>query len=393
LEKPYPSILEAMDELFTPRVLEGLAEESLKAEHDDLKKLQSSISSKKAELESLQRRAASLKEVASSLMAGTCDYGSAAAALKPISSYRYDGGSRTWSSGARSLRVDSPFSLASQIFSDAKDTEAASSKLSEALARLEKRRQELSSSIDVERGTRAMARPRRERKWFEKFRWFYTSEGFFAIGGRDAGSNSVLVRKHMEASDLVFHTEMPGSAFFVLKGGQAAGERSLREVAEATVSYSRAWREGLISADSYCVEPAQVLRGAPSGQYLPKGSFVVEGERRYFKGIELSISIGVGTLDGQPFLFGGPASALVERCQLVIELVPGHLSAPEAAKKVKRELSSHLQGEAKAFVDSLHIDELVRALPTGRLRQLRMLKGKTALQGVGASRSPVEENR
>jgi predicted ribosome quality control (RQC) complex YloA/Tae2 family protein len=384
IEKPYPSILAAMDDLFTPRVVQGLASESVKTEFDDLKMLEASIGSKRRELEALRLRASGLKAVASALMAGSKDYETAAAELNAVSSaYRFERGSGTWSFDGRRIRVDSPFALASQIFSDAKEVEASSGKLEEALLRLEKRRVELASSIDREREAKVVTRQRKERRWFEKFRWFYTSEGYFAIGGRDAGSNSILVRKHMEPTDLVFHTEITGSSFFILKGGQGAGEQSIREVAEATVSYSRAWREGLTAADAYYVKPEQVLRGAPSGQYLPKGSFVVEGERNYLKGIELRVSLGVGTLEGELMLFSGPASALVQRCILVIELVPGHFPTPEAGKKMKREFSAHLEGPPKAFVDILHIDEFIRALPTGKLRQLRILKGRESESGHG----------
>ncbi|HVP23122.1 MAG TPA: ribosome rescue protein RqcH [Conexivisphaerales archaeon] len=377
-ERVYPSILEAMDENFTPLVLRGLAAESVKPEQADLRRLESSITSKKEEVETLKLKASGLRAVASSLMSGAADFEGAARELEGISAYRYDRGARAWTSGGKRLYVDSTYALASRIFADAKEADSAAAKLSDALERLERRRSELSSSIDREAGTKVMAHRRRERRWFEKFRWFHTSEGFFAIGGRDAGSNSILVRKHLEPSDLVFHTEIPGSAFFVLKGGQGAGADSIREVAEATVSYSRAWREGLTSADAYYVRPEQVLKGAPSGQYLPKGSFVIEGERSYLKGIELRVSLGVGPLDGALALYSGPSSALIKRCQLVVELVPGHLPTHEAAKKMKRELASHLEGDARAFVDGLPVDDFVRALPTGKLRLLRVLRGPAA---------------
>jgi predicted ribosome quality control (RQC) complex YloA/Tae2 family protein len=381
-EKPYPSILAALDELFTPRVVEGLASESVKTEFDDLKMLEASIASKRKELDALRFRASGLKSVAAALMAGTKDYEGAAQDLNAVSSgYRFERGSGSWYVGGRRIRVESPYALASQIFSDGKELDASADKLKEAVVKLERRREELATAISQEKVSKAATRQRRERKWFEKFRWFYTSEGYFAIGGRDAGSNSILVRKHLEPTDLVFHTEITGSSFFILKGGQGAGEQSIREVAEATVSYSRAWREGLTAADAYYVKPGQVLRGAPSGQYLPKGSFVVEGERNYLKGVELRVSLGVGTLDGEFMLFSGPASALVQRCVLVIELVPGHFPTPEAGKKMKREFSDHLEGPPKAFVDGLHVDEFIRALPTGKLRQLRMLKGKEPQAG------------
>lgn len=96
-------------------------------------------------------------------------------------------------------------------------------KLGDALKRLEAESQELVRVLQKRRDdakARPMARPRR---WFEKFRWFHTSEGLLAIGGRDAGTNSLLVRRHLAAEDLVFHAEIPGSPFFVLKGGGRAG--------------------------------------------------------------------------------------------------------------------------------------------------------------------------
>ena len=61
------------------------------------------------------------------------------------------------------------------------------------------------------------------------------------------------------------------------------------EVAQATVSFSRV-KDGLSSADAYWVEPSQIKRGAPTGQFLPRGSFVIEGRRNYIKGIEIKAS-------------------------------------------------------------------------------------------------------
>src|SRR5579875_304393 len=79
-----------------------------------------------------------------------------------------------------------------------------------------------------------------KRIWFESFRWFFTSESYLAVGGRDAGSNSLLVRKRMENEDLVFHAEVAGSPFFLLKRGKSAGQASIVEAAQqlfATVEH------------------------------------------------------------------------------------------------------------------------------------------------------------
>ena len=57
----------------------------------------------------------------------------------------------------------------------------------------------------------------RKKNWFERYRWFYTADGILAIGGRDSSSNSAIIRKHLEKNDKVFHAEISGSPFFLLK--------------------------------------------------------------------------------------------------------------------------------------------------------------------------------
>ena len=57
----------------------------------------------------------------------------------------------------------------------------------------------------------------RKKEWYEKFRWFYSSEEFLVIGGRDATTNEIIIKKNTDADDVVFHTDMAGSPFFVVK--------------------------------------------------------------------------------------------------------------------------------------------------------------------------------
>src|SRR3989344_828480 len=41
----------------------------------------------------------------------------------------------------------------------------------------------------------------KEKKWYEKYRWFVSSDGFMVIGGRDATTNEVIIKKHTEDDD------------------------------------------------------------------------------------------------------------------------------------------------------------------------------------------------
>ena len=81
----------------------------------------------------------------------------------------------------------------------------------------------------------------RKKSWYERYRWFFTSDGVLAVGGRDSSSNSAIIRKYLEKNDKVFHAEVHGSPFFLLKAeDEELLPLSLEEVAHATVCFSRA---------------------------------------------------------------------------------------------------------------------------------------------------------
>ncbi len=99
---------------------------------------------------------------------------------------------------------------------------------------------------------------RRKRKWFEKFRWFISSEGFLVLAGKDASTNEVLVKKHMDDNDLYCHADVYGAPHVVIKNGQkAGGEKTIFEACQFAVSMSKAWSQGLYSADAYWAIPTR----------------------------------------------------------------------------------------------------------------------------------------
>ena len=55
------------------------------------------------------------------------------------------------------------------------------------------------------------------KQWYEKFRWFTTSDGFLVVAGKDTVSNEVLIKKYTKQEDVVFHAEITGSPFVVIK--------------------------------------------------------------------------------------------------------------------------------------------------------------------------------
>jgi predicted ribosome quality control (RQC) complex YloA/Tae2 family protein len=179
---------------------------------------------------------------------------------------------------------------------------------------------------------------RRQRSWYEKFRWFRTSEGLLVIGGRDAHSNEIVIKKHAEQADMVLHTDMAGSPFFVIKAeGRQIGEVSLLEAAEATASYSRAWKLGHSDASVFVVRPDQVSKTAKSGEHLPRGAFMIYGETRYLPN---RMRLAIGVKDGQ--LFGGPLDSVRSAAQKYVEVIQGDTLPSKAAKEIQKVLGGDI---------------------------------------------------
>jgi len=223
---------------------------------------------------------------------------------------------------------------------------------------------------------RPRLRLRRRLKWYERFRWFFSSEGLLVLSGRDAATNSLLLERYMEPSDLVFHAEIYGAPFTVVKkGGEGAGDNTIQEAAAATASYSRAWREGLTALDVYWVNPDQVSRKAPSGEYLGRGMYMIYGSRNYLKGVPLRLAIGLNVGEGEVKVVGGPPEAVNRWSLTYVELAPGDTSPGRIANEVKRIFLKKLGGELRPTLMDLDIVEVQRLLPPGKSRITRIAKG------------------
>jgi len=163
----------------------------------------------------------------------------------------------------------------------------------------------------------------------------------------------------------VFHAEVRGSPVLLLKRGQSAGPDSLREAAQFTASYSRSWREGLSSTSVYNVRPSQVSVAAPSGQYMPRGSFMVYGERRYLT-VELALAASLELRGTQPHVEVRPRDTSAKLGTPFVELRPGPLKAevasPRAVDYLLRDSTAAVSKEVKAKL----VSQLVSAIPFGR---------------------------
>jgi predicted ribosome quality control (RQC) complex YloA/Tae2 family protein len=280
----------------------------------------------------------------------------------------------------------------SLLFDRAKELERGCQSIRNAKSKLIEQMQDLRKKADLLQ-KKAAVKLQVEKEWFERYRWFIGSEGLLCIGGRDASSNSAIIRKHLTDQDLVFHAEVHGSPFFVVKNVPSNGAEqfkiSLLEAAQATVSFSRAWKDGLSVADAYWVFPEQVKKGAPTGQFLPKGSFVIQGKRNFVKGIEIRLALGVIVLEKKYALMCGPQEAVKEKSIAYCVLLPGGNDPTNMAKKFKQEMVGTCSNISEDFKDlleylkSLSIDEIIKTIPHGQSKILITKKGDLLARAVG----------
>ncbi len=271
--------------------------------------------------------------------------------------------------------------VSSMLFARAKELERGNASIEGAQAKINAQIAKLRSQTAAIH-KKVIVKEQTSKEWYERYRWFVTTDGLLAIGGRDASSNSALIRKHLTEHDIVFHAEVHGSPFFIVKNAAAAAqegkiESSLDQVAQATVAFSRAWKDGLSSADAYWVMPEQVRKGAPTGQFLPKGSFVIEGKRNYLKGVEIRLAIGIAQMNNKETLVCGPEEATKKRSLFYAVLLQGGMDPMTAAKKAKSELvRAAAESDLAESIKRISLDDFVRVLPTGQSRVSFAAKGQ-----------------
>ena len=200
-----------------------------------------------------------------------------------------------------------------------------------------------------------------KKMWYHRFRWFLTSDGIVVLGGRDASQNEELVKKYMGGQDLFVHADVHGASVVIVKGKT----EHMDEVAQFAASYSGAYRSGHFSADVYSVLPNQVSKTPESGEFISRGSFIVRGERTWYRNVPLAVGIGL-MLEPHAAVIGGPPAAIQRKTKAYVELIPGRFEPNDVAKKVLRILRQKVsEEEEKALKGILNTDHVAAFVPPG----------------------------
>lgn len=205
--------------------------------------------------------------------------------------------------------------------------------------------------------------------WFESYRWTLTPSGFIAVGGRSAAQNDAVVKKYLRDGDRYVHADAHGAPSVVVRPVDGAPsdvpEADLRAACQFAAIASRAWRQGG-AGSAYWVTASQVSKTPRSGEFVPRGAWIIHGKRNGEDNLPLEWWIGKAsfTTAGHPLRAGETAPKVVEKIlggtratmdafgRDAVRLVPGDVEPNDAAAQV-----------AERF--GCDIEEIQAVLPAG----------------------------
>jgi hypothetical protein len=246
---------------------------------------------------------------------------------------------------------------ANAYFEKSKEAKRKMEGASQAIKRLEKKVESLEGERVV---TKELMRSE-EREWYEKFYWFFTSNGMLVIGGRSAQQNELINTKYFEEKDLFFHANIFGASAVVMKNGTEAGDEVKEEAAQFAACFSSAWENNQSAVDVFSAKREQVSKSENKG-YLGTGSFLISGERVWYRNVKLELYALVSdnkihlqnkTVTDNALISATPLSIVVDSSKFNvvpsqaykkagsvkgIKLVPGKLKKSDAAKTLSKRL-------------------------------------------------------
>ena len=179
-------------------------------------------------------------------------------------------------------------------------------------------------------------------EWFERFRWFITTDGEIAVAGKDARSNEQVVKKYLKTNDRYAHADIHGAPSVVVKNinGVQPSEHSMLEACNFSLSYSKAWGARVSSGHSFWVDNDKVSKTPNTGEFLAKGAFVIRGKRNWHRNLELNIAVGQITYDGNPKFMSGPISSIEKHSEKFVIFRPGFTERKIVIRKLSESFSA-----------------------------------------------------
>ena len=170
----------------------------------------------------------------------------------------------------------------------------------------------------------------------------------------------------MGANDVFLHAAIHGAPYVVIKVPDTApGDQTIKEAAQFSVTFSRAWQDGLSGGDAFWVNPEQVSFSPPSGEYLPAGGVMLYGSKNYVRRVPVELAVGVIFEEEDVIPISGPPSAVEANTEFFVRVTPGKTKKGQLVKKILKHLAGIVPEEMKRAIEQIPQEDMMRVLPAG----------------------------
>lgn len=160
--------------------------------------------------------------------------------------------------------------------------------------------QEAKIANDLKRGLKtekAVLRPVRRQLWFERFTWFISSDGYLVLAGKDLQQQEILYKKYLKKGDVYLHCDIQGAVSVIVRNNPKTPDApippsTLSQAGTLVIATSTAW-DSKAGMSAYWVNADQVSKSAPTGGFMPVGSFAVSGKKNFLPPATLLLGFGV----------------------------------------------------------------------------------------------------
>lgn len=193
----------------------------------------------------------------------------------------------------------SPWANARQYFDQRKTAAVKEEKTQQQAVRALKSTEQKISE-DLRKGLKqekALLQPIRKQLWFEKFVWFISSDGYLVIGGKDAQQNELVYKRYLRKGDVYCHADLHGASSVIIKNNPKTPDApippaTLSQAGSLSVCSSEAW-DSKAGMSAWWVNADQVTKSAPTGEFLPTGSFMIRGRKNFLPPAQLLLGLGI----------------------------------------------------------------------------------------------------
>ncbi|MCH8906025.1 MAG: DUF814 domain-containing protein [Candidatus Heimdallarchaeota archaeon] len=255
---------------------------------------------------------------------------------------------------------------ANELYQQAKKAKSKGEKAEIAIVRTQS---ELANADKISEETRSemvtnVTLLKRRKRWYEKFHWTYLHNEYLVICGTDALSNEMIIKRYLEDGDLFLHADLQGAATTVIKTeGREISEKIQELAASMAISYSAAWRAKLTIGDVFIVDRDQVSLTPPSGEFLPKGSVMIYGEKTFIRNRAIELYIGLVIEQNWARLVYGPLEG-IELASYWVKIVPGHNDRGKVAKQIREKFLQSCDDNHKPKLKALNVSEIAWIIPS-----------------------------